>query len=166
MPYSEHTMIHMLPSTATYRKVRAGRSVHLLHGLLAYRTYNPPELLYTQFTLCMSVHCCLMCESRGHIRSAVRPWPRAPLTVRRVARVRALSASAWPLFGVPPAADPLVRQLLGLKIIWEYELTLCVFILTFFTQQAYGHWRSVYFTTRAIQGRINDACMLVVIGRP
>jgi hypothetical protein len=53
-------MIHMLPSTATYRKVRAGRSVHLLHGLLAYRTYNPPELLYTQFTLCMSVHCCLL----------------------------------------------------------------------------------------------------------
>ena len=44
------------------------------------------------------------------------------------------------------------------------QLTLSTFILTFFTSQAYAHWRSVYFTTRAIQGRINDLCLLLAVG--
>lgn len=72
--------------------------------------------------------------------------------------------STWPLLAVPPASDPLIQQLQGLTQLWEYLLTLCTFILTFFTSQAYAHWKSVYFATRAIQGRINDICMLVTIG--
>ncbi len=35
------------------------------------------------------------------------------------------------------------------------------FILAFFTSQSYSFWRSVYFTTRSIQGRINDICLLI-----
>jgi hypothetical protein len=77
---------------------------------------------------------------------------------------RGLSATSWPVLAVPPAHDPLIEQLNGLNTLWEYQLTLSTFILTFFTQQAYAYWRGVYFTTRAIQGRINDACMLVVMG--
>ena len=46
----------------------------------------------------------------------------------------------------------------------EYQLTLTTFVLTFFTQQAYAHYRAVYFCTRAIQGRINDVCLLLVVG--
>mmetsp|Transcript_8704 Transcript_8704/g.13350 ORF Transcript_8704/g.13350 Transcript_8704/m.13350 type:complete len:456 (-) Transcript_8704:334-1701(-) len=78
--------------------------------------------------------------------------------------VHSLSATSWPLLSIPPADHPLIQQLQGLNSLWEYQLTLCTFILTFFTSQAYSHWRSVYFTTRAIQGRINDICLLVAIG--
>lgn len=38
------------------------------------------------------------------------------------------------------------------------------FILTFFLSHAYGYWQTVYSTTRKIQGRINDFCMLLVMG--
>jgi len=77
--------------------------------------------------------------------------------------VHSLAASTWPLLAVPPGDDQLIQQLQGLSSLWEYQLTLSTFILTFFTSQAYSHWRSVYFTTRAIQGRVNDICLLLAI---
>ena len=75
---------------------------------------------------------------------------------------------------MPPAEEELIQSLNGLNTLWEYQLTLSTFILTFFTQarararararphstpsptptpnqQAYAYWRGVYFTTRAIQ---------------
>jgi hypothetical protein len=70
----------------------------------------------------------------------------------------------WPLLSIPPANDPIIGQLQGINKMWEYQLTLATFILTFFTADAYKHWQSVYFTTRAIQGRINDICLLVTLG--
>jgi hypothetical protein len=73
------------------------------------------------------------------------------------------SESTWALFAVPPESDPLIQQLVAMKGLWECQLTLCTFILAFFTSQAYAHWQSVYFTTRKIQGRINDVCMLLTI---
>ena len=76
----------------------------------------------------------------------------------------ALAETTWPYWGVPPVEDPLIRQLSGLGALWEYNLTLCTFILTFFTQQAYAHYTSVYFTTRRLQGRINDVCLLLAVG--
>mmetsp|Transcript_2797 Transcript_2797/g.4526 ORF Transcript_2797/g.4526 Transcript_2797/m.4526 type:complete len:495 (+) Transcript_2797:41-1525(+) len=75
-----------------------------------------------------------------------------------------VSESDWPAFSVPPADAPLVQQLEGLNSLWEYQVTLTTFILTFFTTEAYKFWRTVYSTTRAIQGRINDICMLITIG--
>ena len=75
-----------------------------------------------------------------------------------------LSGSAWAIGEVPPADDPLIRQLSGLGTLWEYNLTLCTFILTFFTQEAYKHYNAVYFTTRRLQGRINDLCLLLAVG--
>lgn len=78
--------------------------------------------------------------------------------------VRELSDSTWPLFAIPPQDDALIQQLHGFNIIWGYQVTLTTFILTFFTSEAYKHWKDVYFTTRRIQGRINDICMLVTIG--
>lgn len=70
----------------------------------------------------------------------------------------------WPLLSIPPADDPIVQQLQGINNLWTYQVTLCTFILAFFTSEAYTHWRSVYSTTRAIQGRINDICLLITIG--
>lgn len=81
------------------------------------------------------------------------------------ASVHALTVSdPWPFLAVPPAEDPLIQSLLGINKLWEYQLTLCTFILTFFTSEAYNHWRTVYLTTRAIQGRINDICLLITLG--
>ena len=74
------------------------------------------------------------------------------------------STATWSFISVPPADDPLIQQLLGLNSLWEYQLTLATFVLTFFTSQAYAHYRLIYTTTRAIQGRINDICLLLAIG--
>ena len=86
------------------------------------------------------------------------------LTVSTDILAHAFSAADWSLFGVPPAEDALISQLRGLATLWEYQLTLTIFVLTFFTQQAYAHYRSVYFCARAIQGRINDVCLLLAVG--
>jgi len=75
--------------------------------------------------------------------------------------VHSHTATSWSFFSVPPADDPLIQELAGFKTLWEYQLTLCTFILAFFTSQAYAYWRAVYFTTRAIQGRINDICLII-----
>lgn len=73
------------------------------------------------------------------------------------------SHETWAFLAVPPADDPLVLRLAGMKSLWEYQLTLSTFVLAFFMQEAFRHWKSVYFTTRSIQGRINDTCMLLTI---
>lgn len=71
----------------------------------------------------------------------------------------------WGLFAVPPVASSGVLQsLAGIKKLWEYQLTVTTFILTFFLSHAYAYWQKVYDTTRMIQGRINDFCMLLVVG--
>ena len=49
--------------------------------------------------------------------------------------VHSLSPSVWPWISVPPADDPVIMQLMGLNKLWEYQLTLSTFILTFFTSQ-------------------------------
>jgi len=65
---------------------------------------------------------------------------------------------------VPPASEPFIQSLNGLKKLWEYQLSLATFIVTFFLSHAYSYWQKVYNTTRGIQGRINDFCMLLSIG--
>mmetsp|Transcript_23752 Transcript_23752/g.55918 ORF Transcript_23752/g.55918 Transcript_23752/m.55918 type:complete len:556 (-) Transcript_23752:59-1726(-) len=75
--------------------------------------------------------------------------------------VHSHTEATWSYFAVPPQDEPLIQELAGLKTLWEYQLTLCTFILAFFTGQAYTYWRQVYFTTRAIQGRINDICLII-----
>lgn len=78
--------------------------------------------------------------------------------------VRECSDATWSFFAVPPQDDSIIQELHGFNRIWSYQVTLTTFILTFFTSEAYKHWKDVYFTTRRIQGRINDICMLVTIG--
>jgi hypothetical protein len=73
------------------------------------------------------------------------------------------SESTWRLLSLPPSDDHLIQQLVGMNNLWGYQLTLVTFILAFFTSQSYNFWRSVYFTTRAIQGRINDICLLITM---
>jgi len=71
---------------------------------------------------------------------------------------------SWISLEIPHSKDPFIETLTALNSLWEYQLSLTIFTLSFFVNHAYNHWRMVYFCTRAIQGRINDLCMLVTIG--
>jgi hypothetical protein len=92
-------------------------------------------------------------------------WRGTVLKLVIVPVVLSMCLSAAVDFTVYSADESSLRDLLqGVNKMWEYQLTLTTFILTFFTAEAYKHWQSVYFATRAIQGRINDICLLVTLG--
>lgn len=71
---------------------------------------------------------------------------------------------AWYSSEIRHSDDALIEFLMSISKFWEYCLTLGIFTLSFFVNEAYGHWKRVYFSTRAIQGRINDLAMLVTAG--
>ena len=64
---------------------------------------------------------------------------------------------SWDILSeVPTENTPfLIKNLSAVTKVWEYQLTLSTFILTFFLSQAFSYWQKVYNTTRMIQGRIN-----------
>jgi len=89
------------------------------------------------------------------------------LFVDFLARGRTLSnycSLSWSLLSAPEISNPMIQHLTSIKKLWEYQLSLATFILTFFLSHAFGYWNKVYNTTRMIQGRINDFCMLLVMG--
>ncbi|KAL7546776.1 hypothetical protein ACHAWF_010108, partial [Thalassiosira exigua] len=71
---------------------------------------------------------------------------------------------SWDLLALPMPTDPLIERLSAIGKVWEYQLTLSTFVITFFLSQAFAYWQKVYNTTRMIQGRINDFCMLMMMG--
>ena len=73
------------------------------------------------------------------------------------------SGPGWDLLSIPPAAHPFIKSLKGFEKMWTYQLSLCSLVLTFFTSLAFAYWQKVYNTTRMIQGRINDFCMLLTM---
>lgn len=73
------------------------------------------------------------------------------------------TAPAWDLLSIPPATEPFIKSLKGFETMWAYQLSLCSLVLTFFTSLAFSYWQKVYNTTRMIQGRINDFCMLLTM---
>ena len=68
------------------------------------------------------------------------------------------SSSHW--LDLPDAQDPIVQKLRALDTMWNYQLTLTTFVVSFFLQQAYGFWLASKANTRKIQGRLNDVGML------
>eukprot|EP00986_Skeletonema_menzelii_P010580 scaffold5194_cov144-Skeletonema_menzelii.AAC.3 len=75
-----------------------------------------------------------------------------------------ISNLAWTSFEIPHSKDPIIDTLGAINGLWEYQLSLTIFTLSFFVNHAYTQWRMTYFATRAIQGRINGLCMLVSAG--
>ena len=71
---------------------------------------------------------------------------------------------AWYSSEIRYSDDTFMEFLTSVTVFWEYLVTLCIFTLSFFVNEAYGHWKRVYFSARAIQGRINDLAMLVTAG--
>lgn len=64
---------------------------------------------------------------------------------------------------IPGESSPFIKRLAAVTKVWEYQLTLSTFILTFFLSHAFSYWQKVYNTTRMIQGRINDIAMLITM---
>jgi hypothetical protein len=92
-------------------------------------------------------------------------WRGTVLKLVIVPVMLSMCLSAAVDFAVYSTDESSLQDLLqGVNKMFEYQLTLTTFILTFFTAEAYKHWQSVYFATRAIQGRINDICLLVTLG--
>ncbi|KAL7510734.1 hypothetical protein ACHAXN_007618 [Cyclotella atomus] len=69
----------------------------------------------------------------------------------------------WTSFEIPHSGDPIIDTFQSLNSLWEYQLQLTTFTLSFFVNHAYSHWRMTYFCTRSIQGRLNDLCMLITL---
>lgn len=74
-----------------------------------------------------------------------------------------MDSLTWTSFEIPHSKDPIIDTLESLNSLWEYQLQLTTFTLSFFVNHAYSHWRMTYFCTRAIQGRLNDLCLLVTL---
>jgi hypothetical protein len=66
-----------------------------------------------------------------------------------------------PLFAAPVPTDPIVARLASLGTVWEYQLTLSTFVVTFFLNQAWSFRASIYTTVRSIQGCAQDVCLLL-----
>ena len=94
----------------------------------------------------------LWSQYRGTVLSITMCRCCSPSLARARRRGARVAEIPWGVTEIPPADNPLIQQLGGLNKLWEYQLSLATFILTFFTSQAYRYWRNVYFTTRAIKG--------------
>ena len=93
----------------------------------------------------------------------------AVAAVNCVAVGTALHAT-WPLFAMPGpmlngqlASEPLVARLESLSTVWEYQLTLCTFVVTFFLNQAWTFRSRLYETLRTVQGCSQDVCLLASV---
>ena len=67
---------------------------------------------------------------------------------------------SWDMASVPNASDQFIKRLSAIGKVWEYQLQISTFILTFFLSHAFSYWQKVYNTTRMIQGRINGEYLL------
>jgi len=75
--------------------------------------------------------------------------------------VRFFSRPTWELFEVPDPTHTLIAHLRAWGTMWNYQLTLTTFVLTFFLNQAYTFWRGCLSLARKIQGRFNDIGFLL-----
>mmetsp|Transcript_8062 Transcript_8062/g.18208 ORF Transcript_8062/g.18208 Transcript_8062/m.18208 type:complete len:496 (+) Transcript_8062:270-1757(+) len=150
-----------VPSNPGWRRGRLNRLSDWAESTTANRPivleYEPSELwLWKKWqgtVLQMTLRSCLIQMGVGIILDwSVRSY------------MRSTSSLTWSLLSLPPSSEPLIQSMFGLKKLWEYQLTVTTFILTFFLSHAYGYWQTIYSTTRKIQGRINDICMLLVVG--
>ena len=49
---------------------------------------------------------------------------------------------SWSSFEIPHSKDPIIETLTALNSLWEYQLSLAIFTLSFFVNHAYSSWRS------------------------
>lgn len=77
------------------------------------------------------------------------------------ALIRKRSQPSWRFGMLPDPENQIISRLVGLKLVWNYLMTITTFVLTFFLSQAYSLWREFYTLTRKIQSRMNDLGLLI-----
>lgn len=53
-----------------------------------------------------------------------------------------LEGLSWVSFEIPHSKDPIIDTLTALNSLWEYQLNLAIFTLSFFVNHAYGTWKN------------------------
>ena len=56
--------------------------------------------------------------------------------------IRSTAHATWPVGTVPPASNIIVSRLSCLSAMWNYQLTLTTFVVTFFLNQVPGYLKS------------------------
>jgi hypothetical protein len=82
------------------------------------------------------------------------------LSVCFIVTLRYFCKPTWAMGKIPDPNFPVIARLSALAKVWHYLMNITTFTLTFFLSQAYSLWRSIYNSTRSIQGRINDIGLL------
>lgn len=77
---------------------------------------------------------------------------------------RLLTDPTWKFGLIPDKTHPFIIRLDIIRKIWNYQMSLTTFILTFFVQKAYTFWLELYNIGRRIQGRFNDIGLLLATG--
>ena len=52
-----------------------------------------------------------------------------------------IDSLSWSSFEIPHSGDPFIETLTALNSLWEYQLSLTIFTLSFFVNHAYSSWR-------------------------
>lgn len=69
----------------------------------------------------------------------------------------------WESGFLPPDRDnPLIQGLISVHTIWEIQKTLTTFVLTFFVNQSFLFWGSVYNSVREVQGKLSGFNLICV----
>jgi len=69
--------------------------------------------------------------------------------------------TTWAVGLAPHSTHSIISRMITVGKSWQYMMSLTTFILTFFLNQAYAHWREMYKAARSIQGRLNDVNLLL-----
>lgn len=75
--------------------------------------------------------------------------------------VRLFEAPTWPLGHCPDPKHPFIALLLPIAGLWEKELTLCTFVVTFFVRETLTFWRTQYANSRGLGARLTNCNMLL-----
>lgn len=67
----------------------------------------------------------------------------------------------WSVGLMPEPSHPFIQRLNIIRKVWNYQMSLTTFLLTFFMNHAYAFWYEIYDLARGIQGRLNDFQLLL-----
>lgn len=69
--------------------------------------------------------------------------------------------SAWRAFTEPDSSHPLISRLLLLAGVWDKQLTLATFVITFFVGQALDFWRQCYSHALSVASSASDLNLIL-----
>lgn len=70
-------------------------------------------------------------------------------------------SATWQVFTTPDPKHPVIARLLPLAGVWDKQLTLTSFVVTFFVGQALAFWRKCYENARSVASRLSDLLLML-----